>query len=307
MAKLKRRLRTIPPDRKRHLSCLSDLAHHDVSKFNPGRRGQMTPILHLGPLALATDRLAAVAAIWLFVAIGSSRRMAGDDPAAISLAAAGGFIVARLAYVGMHLSDFLQDPLDILKVWQGGFLPLAGIAAAILILGFKARPERRFRLIVLLIVISGSWFIADRSLKTSGNPPFAASTAGLKTLAGADFDPAILQGKPYVINLWADWCPPCRREMPLLAEAARGHPDVVFLFINQGDTAVVAGKLPTKHGISNSTVVLDESASLSAKYGGALPSTLFVGADGTVRSVHAGEISRAALSEKINLIKETRS
>jgi thiol-disulfide isomerase/thioredoxin len=266
----------------------------------------MSPILHLGPLALSADRLVAVAAIWLFVAIGSHRRMAGEATAAVSIAAAGGFVVARLAYVATHCADFSNEPLAILKVWQGGFLPLAGIIAAVIIMGFKAPADRRFGLIALLIALSGSWYIADRLLTTSVHSPFVTSPDGLKTLAGADFDPATLKGRPYVINLWADWCPPCRREMPLLAEAARKHPEVAFLFINQGDLANIATKLPDQHGIDRATILLDEAARLSAAYGGALPSTIFVGPAGDVRSVHAGEISRAALSDKINLIKETR-
>lgn len=266
----------------------------------------MSPILHLGPLALSTDRVAAVAAIWIFVAIGSRRRMAGEATAVVSIAAVVGFLAARLAYVATHFSDFSSEPLAILKFWQGGFLPLAGVVAALLILGFKAPADRRFRLIALLIAISGSWYIADKLLTTSVQSPFVTSPDGLKTLDGADFDPATLKGRPYVINLWADWCPPCRREMPLLADAARKNPEVAFLFINQGDLASIAAKLPAQHGIDSATVLLDASARLSAAYGGALPSTIFVGAAGDVHSVHAGEISRAALSDKINLIKETR-
>ena len=266
----------------------------------------MSPIVHLGPLALSADRLTAVAAIWLFIAIGSHRRIAGESAATVSVAAAGGFVAARLAHVATHFADYLSDPLAILQVWQGGFLPLAGILATLLILGMKAVPVHRFRLIVLLTALSGSWFVADRLLTTTVQSPFVTAQAGLKTLAGANFDPATLRGRPYVINLWADWCPPCRREMPLLAEAARKHREVAFLFVNQGDLPNIATKLPAQHGIDPASILLDEAARLSAVYGGALPSTIFVGPAGEVRAVHAGEISRAALSDKINLTKETR-
>lgn len=265
----------------------------------------MSPILHLGPLALSADRLAAVAAVWLFVAIGSHRRMGGETTA-VTIAAVGGFVVARLAYVATHFADYIIDPLAIAKVWQGGFVPLAGVVAAMVILGLKAPADRRLRLIGLLIALSGGWYATDRLLTTAAQSPFVTSPAGLKTLAGETFDPTTLAGRPYVINLWADWCPPCRREMPLLAEAARQHPEVAFLFINQGDPRNVATKLPVRHGIDPATVLLDDAARLSAAYGGALPSTIFVGPAGDVRSVHAGEISRAALSDQITLIKEPR-
>ena len=266
----------------------------------------MSPILQLGPFAVSGDRLAAVAAIWLFVAVGSHRRVSGDNAPVAPLAAASGFIVARLAYVVSHWADYMAEPLATLKVWQGGFSPVAGVVAAALILGLKAQRERRLRLIGLLLAISGTWYVADRLLVTTAQSPFVIAPAGLKTLSGAAFDPAMLRGRPYVINLWADWCPPCRREMPVLAHAASNNQNVVFLFANQGDAASIAAKLPAQHGIDPATVLLDEGARFSAGYGGALPTTIFVGAGGDVRAVHAGEISRAALSDKIKLLKETR-
>lgn len=45
-------------------------------------------------------------------------------------------------------------------------------------------------------------------------------------------------GKPTVINLWASWCPPCRREMPVLSEAQKKYPNVKLIFINQNEDAV---------------------------------------------------------------------
>ncbi|WP_238534364.1 TlpA family protein disulfide reductase [Advenella kashmirensis] len=46
-----------------------------------------------------------------------------------------------------------------------------------------------------------------------------------------------LRNQKVVINLWATWCGPCRREMPMLEQAARQNPDVRFLFVNQGESA----------------------------------------------------------------------
>lgn len=42
-------------------------------------------------------------------------------------------------------------------------------------------------------------------------PAFTAST-----LDGEEFDGADLTGAPYMLNIWATWCAPCRHEMPEL-------------------------------------------------------------------------------------------
>ena len=92
-----------------------------------------TPMtISLGPLALAADRLLAVALIWLFLAGGSLIAARGDMRAATAswIAVIAGLLVARTAYVVRHADVYAPEPWSILAVWQGGFLPWAGIAAA---------------------------------------------------------------------------------------------------------------------------------------------------------------------------------
>lgn len=54
----------------------------------------------------------------------------------------------------------------------------------------------------------------------------------LQAADGRHFSLADLQGQPVLINFWATWCPPCRREMPDIVKAATTHPQLIVLAVN---------------------------------------------------------------------------
>lgn len=60
-------------------------------------------------------------------------------------------------------------------------------------------------------------------------------------LAGKPLELKSFRGKPLLLNLWATWCGPCRRELPVLVEVARKYPalQVVALSTEQ-DRELVA-------------------------------------------------------------------
>jgi cytochrome c biogenesis protein CcmG, thiol:disulfide interchange protein DsbE len=55
---------------------------------------------------------------------------------------------------------------------------------------------------------------------TVGEP---APALAVTELNGRQFDLAAERGKVVIVNFWATWCPPCRKEMPMLNDFYRDH------------------------------------------------------------------------------------
>ncbi|OFW31054.1 MAG: redoxin [Acidobacteria bacterium RIFCSPLOWO2_02_FULL_65_29] len=93
-----------------------------------------------------------------------------------------------------------------------------------------------------------------------------------------------LRGKVILLNVWATWCPPCRKEMPTLdrLQAKLGGPDfeVVALSIDRGGPFVVRA-FYEEIGISALPIYLDETTDAATELGVvALPVTLLIDREG---------------------------
>jgi thiol-disulfide isomerase/thioredoxin len=128
----------------------------------------------------------------------------------------------------------------------------------------------------------------------------------LTTLSGAPTTLAALAaGKPMVVNLWASWCPPCRREMPVLSAAQQHDSGVTFVFVNQGENALVAANYLATESFVLSNVLLDGGTLLGKVIGStALPTTLFYDARGRLVDTHLGALSAASLASKLKQLHD---
>ena len=114
-------------------------------------------------------------------------------------------------------------------------------------------------------------------------------------------------GKPVVLNFWASWCGPCKREMPDFDEKhqALGE-DVQFLMINltDGNTETVEGASAfiASQGYTF-PVFYDTSSMAAAMYGiSAIPATFFIDAEGNAIAQATGAIDGETLQRGIDLI-----
>ncbi len=134
-------------------------------------------------------------------------------------------------------------------------------------------------------------------LRPAGGANTDVPDHSLERLDGGTLALADLRGEPLVINLWATWCPPCRRELPLLQSAANSFPGVYFLFANQGESrTIVESYLAARDDVELQNVVLDRGGLLTADLNAlGLPTTYFFDADGQLLVTHVGEVSSVEL------------
>ena len=108
---------------------------------------------------------------------------------------------------------------------------------------------------------------------------------------------------PAVVNLWASWCGPCRKEMPMLAEAARRNPDVRFLGINTQDRPEAAADFLARTGVTYAQLVDIDGVVLADTRVPGLPVTLALDTDGKLVDRVIGEISEAELSALLDSLR----
>jgi cytochrome c biogenesis protein CcmG/thiol:disulfide interchange protein DsbE len=106
--------------------------------------------------------------------------------------------------------------------------------------------------------------------------------------------------KPLVINFWASWCPPCRREARLLEASWQKHrTNVQFIGVNFQDQEADALEFIDEFGQTFPSGA-DRRGETGIEFGVfGMPTTYFVDPDGTIRAAKVGEISAEELETKI--------
>lgn len=251
--------------------------------------------------------VAAFLAWWLVRAL--ARHLGGHaDPSAPKRAGAlftdallVGLLAARLGYVLRWWPEYAVAPWSILAIGDGGFLWWIGLPAALAFAGWRSAGQPRLRTPLLAGIAAGmlAWFAlgATLALLQRSAPPLP--DIAVVTLDGSHARLDASAGKPVVLNLWATWCPPCRREMPVFEDAVQAYPGVRFVLLNQGEDAATIGDYLDREGLHlHAQVLLDlYSLAMPATNTRGLPTTLFFDADGHLVDTHMGELTRASLAD----------
>jgi len=169
-----------------------------------------------------------------------------------------------------------------------------------------ARLVRRFAAPMLaLLVLTPAAHAAAGAARVLGATPetarHALATATLHTLDGHDDSLARLRGHVVVVNFWASWCAPCRREMPRLAALdaeLAAHGDHVIAVSIDDDPANARRFLAT-HALALPVAVDGPNGLARALDLQQVPVTLVLDRDGSIACAVGGgdEASLARVSE----------
>jgi cytochrome c biogenesis protein CcmG, thiol:disulfide interchange protein DsbE len=140
-------------------------------------------------------------------------------------------------------------------------------------------------------------FIGKTMPKLDGTPLLLETQAANQP---ALFAAGGLQGKPYIVNIWASWCPECPREHPVFNKYRQEPNAVTLVGLAYRDKPELARAWLQQFGNPYHHVLNDADGRLGIELGvtGA-PETYFVDANGVVRYKHIGSVTEALLKAKV--------
>ncbi len=293
----------------------------------------MPEAITLGPLLLPTMPLLVLACIvsapWVAGRLGQRMRLNTQWTRRVAEHAVWlGLVGARLGFVVLNWSAYENEPWTALYVWQPGYSPYVGLVVGVgyVVIRLQGRSlKHRFHyvgalgggfalpasialLTVLLLSVVSGRTNPDVLRKGAPVPDFV-----LASLNGAAVRFSDLSGHVVVLNFWATWCPPCRREMPTLDAVYKKYSEmhVAIVGIDLGEPPEVVKTYIDTVRVGYPIWVDAPSASITTEAlhrllgGVGLPTTVFIGPDGMIDSAHVGELSKGLLVNRIEaLLKE---
>ena len=138
-----------------------------------------------------------------------------------------------------------------------------------------------------------AWLSAD-GREIGSNVGDVAPDFDLETLDGGRFRLSDWRGQPVLLNFWASWCGPCRREVPALIRALDEHraTGLTIVGINIEESSSVAQNFVSEFGMEYA-IPLDYDGAVFRAYGGGGPNgpprSFFINPDGVIVRIWAGQ------------------
>ena len=143
--------------------------------------------------------------------------------------------------------------------------------------------------------------LGEVAVSTDANADFQVTTLDGESLKLSD-----LRGSIVMIDFWSSWCPPCRSEAPILAEAYERWSELGVEFVgiaiwdNENDVA----DFLTRHGIDYPNAI-DDDGSIAVEFGvRGIPEKFFVNPDGEIVRKINGPNTAQSLDEVLTQMSD---
>jgi thiol-disulfide isomerase/thioredoxin len=152
-------------------------------------------------------------------------------------------------------------------------------------------------------------YVAGKGIITSVDPADREAPGPVSgtTLDGRETSLDDYRGKVVVLNVWGSWCPPCRAEAPMLADAARDLDGwgVVFLGINSRNPEQAGPRaFERRFDVPYDSIYDPDGRTLLAFHGtlspNSIPSTVVIDRQGRVAASVIGSVSRTTLDDLVD-------
>ncbi len=130
----------------------------------------------------------------------------------------------------------------------------------------------------------------------------AAPDFELASLDGETVRLSQFRGQPVLLSIGATWCPDCRIEAPLLQDLHERKPELVVLLVDSNEGPDVVQRFADEFGITH-PILLDRDGEVLESYQiFAIPTELFIDAQGIIRAKIIERVTPELLAEKLPLI-----
>jgi cytochrome c biogenesis protein CcmG/thiol:disulfide interchange protein DsbE len=163
---------------------------------------------------------------------------------------------------------------------------------------------KRFLVPLLIFVVLAGFLAAGLSRDPHLVPsPLVGKPAPAFTLPRLDrpatFSPAEMQGRVWMLNVWASWCGACRQEHPLLTDLSRSGV-VPLVGLDYKDAGPAARRWLAEHGDPYLLTAVDADGRVGIDYGVyGVPETYVIDRAGVIRYKHIGPVTPGILQAKI--------
>jgi len=147
--------------------------------------------------------------------------------------------------------------------------------------------------------------IVGKTNKTKA-PDFTLPDLSGKKVSLSDF-----KGKVVILDFWATWCPPCRREIPsfneIYKDRAQGF-EIIGISLDEGGVDAIR-KGMKKHKLKIDYIVLVGDDKISEKYGNidAIPTTFILDQEGNIVNKFIGERPKKVFEDEIKKLIKSKS